>query len=289
MPTMKPSFFIPSLGALCVLALFTTPARADVVFGPVIAGPGQSVRLVSHTTTEGATIKEEYDGKVSNGKILYSRDRDLSWTFRDPAADGSVRGMVTITKIATVISETSHGKTDKTEDVSPLNGKMFAMNKGVGGDWKFELDGSVPMYRIEKEIAELTLYLKRKWYPDRKIALGESWEFDPTWIRMLIERDFKQAQVIGTMSLRQIRHLPGRDLAVIDVSVRSTGGDFSPDGTEASAQIEISGQLVVNLKTMLDESMELKGTVINRSGRPGNTKTTTLPLKLEVTKTLFNN
>lgn len=286
---MSPSFALPSLAAIFALALSAASARADVTFGPVLAGAGQSVRLVSHTTTVGGTIKLEKDGRASNGTILHSRDRDLTWTFRETAADGSLRGMVTVAKIATFSTATIDGKAEKSDETSPLNGKMFAMSKAVRGDWKFELDGSVPMREIDNEISELTLYLQRKWYPQRRVKLGESWEFDPAWIRMLIERDLKNAQTIGTLNLRQIRHSANGNYAIINVSVRSTGGDFRPDGTETSARIELSGEVVVNLKTMLDESLELKGTVISRTGKPGNLKTVTLPVHLEVTKTLVNN
>jgi hypothetical protein len=274
---------------LAVLALCTAPLCADVVFGPVIAGPGKSVRLASTTTSEGATIKLEKGGRVSNGTIVFKRERDLSWTFREPSADGSQRGMLTVAKIATASTVTLDGMPEETNDVSPLSGKMIAMSKPAGGDWKFELDGSVPMHRIDKEIAELKLYLIRKWYPQRRVTLGESWEFDPAWIRMLIERDLAKAQTIGTMRLRQIRRAVGKDVAVIDVSVRSTGGDFRADGTETSAQIELSGQVVVNLKTMLDESLELSGTVVSTTGKPGDRKTVTMPLRVQVTKTLVGN
>ncbi len=286
---MSPSFSLPSLAAIFALALSAAPASADVTFGPVLAGAGQSVRLVSHATTGGGTIKLEKDGRASNGTIAYSRDRNLTWTFRETAADGSLRGMVTVAKIATFSTVTIDGKVEKSDETSPLNGKMFAMGKAVRGDWKFELDGSVPMREIDNEISELTLYLQRKWYPQRRVKLGESWEFDPAWIRMLIERDLKNAQTIGTMNLRQIRHSANGNYAILNVSVRSTGGDFRPDGTETSAQIELSGEVAVNLKTMLDESLELKGTVISRTGKPGNLKTVTLPVHLEVIKTLVNN
>jgi hypothetical protein len=91
------------------------------------------------------------------------------------------------------------------------------------------------------------------------------------------------------MNLAQILHSANGDSAIIKVSVRSTGGDFRPDGTETAAQVELSGQVVVNLQTMLDESLELKGTVISRTGKPGETRTVTLPVHLKVTKTLVNN
>lgn len=283
--TMKPLL----THLLAILALCTAPLCANVVFGPVIAGPGKSVRLVSNSNSETGTIRLEKDGRVRNGTIRFNRERDLSWTFREPSADGSQRGMLSVARIATSSTVTIDGMPEKTDDLSPLSGKMIAMTKPAGGDWKFELDGSVPMQRIDKEIAELKLYLNRKWYPQRSVSLGDSWEFDPTWIRMLIERDLAKAQTIGTMRLRQIRHAPGKSVAVIDVSIRSTGGDFRPDGTETTAQIELSGQVLVNLKTMLDESLELSGTVVTSSGKPSDSKTVTLPLRLQVTKTLVGN
>ena len=280
---------LPRLLALAAVITFTPAARADIRFGPVLAGAGQSVRLVSHTTTIGGTVQCVKDGRVSNGKIQYARDRDLTWTFRNPASDGSLRGMVTVAKITTTSTTTIDGQNEKSDESSPLNGKMFSMSKAVKGDWKFELDGSVPRRQIDSEISELTLYLKRQWYPQRSVKPGESWEFDPAWIRMLIERNLQDAQTIGTMNLRQVRHNEKGSWAVITVSVRSTGGDFRADGSESSAQIELSGEVLVNLKTMLDESLELKGTVISRTGKPGETKTVTMPVHLEVTKTLVNN
>lgn len=287
--TRTDPMIIQLLPKLAVLALAAGPLHADVLFGQVIAGPGKSINLVSNARSEGGTIEVEKDGRVSKGDIVHSRQRDLSWTFREPAADGAQRGMLSVARISTVSTITLDGKPETTEDFSPLSGKMIAMSKPAGGDWKFELDGSVPMHRIDKEISELKLYLNRKWYPTRSVKLGESWEFDPAWIRMIIERELENAQTIGTMRLRQLRKTAGKDTAVIDVSVRSTGGDFRADGTATNAQLELNGQIVVNLKTMLDESLELSGTLVKRSGKPGDSKTITLPLRLSVTKTILGN
>lgn len=277
------------LPGLAFVALAAGPLHADVLFSQVITGPGRIIHLVSNTRSEGGTIELEKDGRVSKGHIVHSRQRDLSWTFREPAADGARRGMLSVARISNTATVTLDGKPETTEDASPLSGKMIAMSRPVGGDWKFELDGSVPMHRIDKEISELKLYLNRKWYPQRSVKLGESWEFDPAWIRMVIERELEQAQTIGTMRLRQLRKTAGKDTAVIDVSVRSTSGDFRADGTATNAQLELNGQIVVNLKTMLDESLEQSGTLVRRSGKPGDSKTITLPLSLSVTKTLVGN
>jgi hypothetical protein len=271
---------------VCVLPLLLSNAHAatEIAFGPVRAQPGESIRLVSNSETKGGTVEITRDGQTSKGTIRIARDRDMSWTFRTPDADGTLRGMVSVAKIATSSSVTIEGKEEKSEDGSPLNGKMFAMTKSPADDWKFDLDGSVPMRRIQSEIDELTIYLKRQWYPARTVKVGDSWEFDPAWIRMIIEKDLPKAQTIGTMKLRQVRRTAQKDTAVIDVSVRGTGGDFLPDGSEAEVQIELNGQVMVDLKTMLDERLELKGTVITGTGKPSDSKKMTLPVNLVVTK-----
>jgi hypothetical protein len=270
--------------ALPLLLAASATAATEIAFGPVRAQPGESVRLVSNSETQGGTVEITMDGRTTNGTIRIVRDRDMSWTFRVPEADGTRRGMVSVAKIATSSSVTLGGKEEKSEDSSPLNGKMFAMSKSPTGDWKFELDGSIPLVRIQNEIDELTVYLKRQWYPERTVKVGDSWEFDPAWIRMIVEKDLPKAQIIGTMKLRQVRHTAQKDTAVIDVSVRGTGGDFRPDGTESKVQLELTGQVMVDLKTMLDESLELKGTIVTSTGKPGNSKKVTLPVKLVVTK-----
>ena len=269
---------------LSLLVAASSHAASEVAFGPVRAQPGESVRLVSNSETKGGSVEITKDGRTSNGSILILRDRDLSWTFRAPEADGTRRGMVSVARIASSASASIDGKEEKSEDSSPLNGKMFAMTKSPAGDWKFELDGSIPMRRIQSEIDELTVYLKRQWYPERTVKVGDSWEFDPAWIRMVIEKDLPKAQTIGTMKLRQVRRTAQKDTAVIDVSVRGTGGDFRPDGSETKVQIELTGQVMVDLKTMLDERLELKGLIVTSTGKLSDSKKVTLPVNLVVTK-----
>jgi len=161
------------------------------------------------------------------------------------------------------------------------------MSKTPTGDWKFELDGSVPLTRVKTEIEELTVYLKRDWYPAKAVELGEAWEFDPAWVKMILEKDLAKAKTIGTMRLRQIRRAAGRQLAVIDISIRGTGGDFQSDGTEATATVDLSGQVTVNLDIMLDESLELTGTVTTGTDRVIEATKVTLPIKLVVTKSFI--
>ncbi len=273
------------LAAAAVLASAPLSHSATAVtFGPVRAQPGQSVRLVTHSETPGGTIQQNTAGKNTSGTLQITRDRELFWTFREPAADGSRRGMVRVGSIVTETRTRIDGKDEKATDESPLSGKMFAMTRSPKGDWKFDLDGSIPLTRIRQEIEELTVYLKRDWYPAREVKVGDSWEFDPAWVKMIIGKDLKNAQTIGTMRLRQVRSgLTGR-YALLDVSVRSTGADYKADGSEVSATVELTGEVTVDLDTMLDEKLELKGMVTTRSRKPGESTTVNLPIRLKATK-----
>ena len=278
---MKPSLFAASVS---ILAAIASTATAGIVFGPVKGHAGESIRLVTNSETPGGTIQRSTSGKNSSGTISIDRERELVWTFRDPAPDGTRRGMVRVKEIVTNTVVKIDGQQEKTNDVSPLTGKMFSMSKAPKGDWKFELDGSVPLTRVQKEIDELTVYLKRDWYPTRELNVGDTWEFDPSWVKMIIEKDLSKAQTIGTMRLRQLRSSIMGKTAIIDVSVRSTGADFKSDGSESSASVELNGQITVNLNTMLDEKLELKGTVTSSSRKAGESTTVKLPVHLTATK-----
>ncbi|MEO8614601.1 MAG: hypothetical protein ABI600_05620 [Luteolibacter sp.] len=267
-----------TLGALCATA------SAGITFGPVHGKAGESIRLITRTETPGGTIQETIAGKSRSGTIAITRERDLTWTFRDPAADGSRRGMVKVSSISASSKTVIDGKTERLADPSPLTGKMFSMSRPLQGDWKFELDGSIPLMRVQKEIDELKIYLKRDWYPNHEVNLGDSWEFDPSWVKMIIQRDFSSAQTIGTMRLRQVRNSFARRMAVIDISIRSTGAKFHSDGSSGEGTINLSGQVTMNLDTMLDESLELKGTVTTSSRKGGETTHMTLPIRLVATK-----
>jgi len=277
-----------ALSSALLLAAIVSPATsAGITFGPVRAQPGESVRLLSHSETPGGTLQRSFNGTSSKGTISITRERELMWTFRAPAQDGTKRGMVKVPSITTTTITKIAGKTDTVTEASPLNGKMFSMSKPPSGEWKFELDGSVPYSRIESEIEELTFYLKREWYPTREVNLGDSWEFDPAWIKKIVEKDLSQAKTIGTMRLRQIRRGEKRQIAVIDVTIRSTGGDFKADGSESAASVDLSGQLTVNLDTMLDESLELKGTITIDTNKAGETRKIKLPINLTVNKSFI--
>jgi hypothetical protein len=273
-----------SIATFVSLVAASTCAGNGITLGPVRGQPGESVRLVTHSETPGGTIERTSAGKTRKGSIAITRDRELIWTFRQPTADGTKRGMVRVPKITTTTVVKIDGNEEKSTDDSPLTGKLFAMTKAPAGDWKFELDGSVPMSRVEHEIDHLSAYLKRDWYPNREINVGDSWEFDPTWVKLIIEKDLTHAQTIGTMRLRQVRRAQSREVAVIDISIQSSGADYKSDGSESSASIDLKGQVIINLATMLDEELDLTGTVTTSTRKPGESVRFTLPVRLSTTK-----
>jgi hypothetical protein len=85
------------------------------------------------------------------------------------------------------------GKEEKSEDVSSLTGKLFTMTKAPAGEWEFKLDDSLPMADARADIDELKVYLQRQWFPEKPVEPGDSWEFDPTWVKMIIEKDLGDA------------------------------------------------------------------------------------------------
>lgn len=275
--------FRSTISAAAFLAIASS-ALAGITIGPVRGQPGESIRLVTFSETKGGTVQRKGLDKTVSGTMEITRERDLVWTFRAPAEDGTRRGMVRVPKLTTTTRSVMNGKEEKTTDQSPLTGKMFAMSKAPAGDWNFELDGSLQISRVQSEIEELKVYLKRDWYPNRVINVGDSWEFDPAWIRMVIERDMSKAQTIGTMRLRQIRNTETRRVAVIEVSIRSTGADVRPDGSESDAAVNLSGEVLVNLETMLDEALELKGTITSTYIKGAETTTMKLPIRMLATK-----
>ena len=48
--------------------------------------------------------------------------------------------------------------------------------------------------------------------------------------------------------------------------------------------MELTGEVIVNLRTMLDERLDLKGVIVTSSGTLNDSKKVTLPVELVVTK-----
>lgn len=268
-----------------LIAAIASPALAgEITFGPVRSEVGQKVRMVSRVEGVAGTVTKTSNGKKLAGSIDFQRNREVTWIFRAPAADGARRGMARVLGMSREATVRLAGKEEKTVEQSPLNGKQIAFSKPAGGEWAFELDGSLKTLRIDRELKELTHYLRRSWYPDKPVKIGDTWEFDPVWIKSIVEKELHSAQTIATMQLRQVRHTVDGGVALLTVRIESTGGDFRSDGTETSASIDLKGELAVDLATMLDRQLNLTGTLHTRSGTLGETTVTEVPITVDVQK-----
>jgi hypothetical protein len=272
------------LTTLLLLVGTLAPAGAEVVFRPVVPQPGKSIRVVSVAETPGGRFtRTNLDGQTGGALAITGR-RDLVWTFREPESDGNRRGILHVKEITTQTVTQAGGKQEVGEQTSPLNGRLLALSKPPGGEWKLEPGNAAPTKEIQAELDELKFYLQRAWFPPRAVVVGDSWEFDPAWVKYLLHRDVRQAQVFGVMKLRQIRNSRDGRSAVVDFTITGSGQELRADGTKATAKLDLKGQVVVNLQTMLEEVLEATGTLESSIGKAIESTTTTLPINLRVTK-----
>lgn len=278
--------FFLSLSLLSSLTLaFAAPVSStEYTFGKVIAKPGEKIHMVSHMESAETSVEKQLNGLLSSGSITSSRDIDLTWTFRQPDENGTRRAMVKIQNFSQSTTASFAGKNQTDTSPSPLCDKLLEVSKPTNREWKFSLDNSLPYYRVEHELDVLTLYLKRSWYPDYPVKLGDSWEFDPILIQALITKDFKNAKTLGTMRLRQIKHTETATYATIDITINASGANFSSDGTAKDSAIQLSGSMTLNLSTMLEESIEIKGSIHSKISTGIDQFDTKLPVTLKVTK-----
>lgn len=276
------------LPILLLLAGTLLPSGAQVIFHPPVPQPGKSIRLTSLSETPGGKYtRTNLDGE-SSGALTITGSRDLVWTMREPEADGTRRGMLHVKEIATRTVTQIGGKQELGEQTSPLNGRMLALTRPPGGEWKLDPGNAVPTKEILTELEELGFYLKRSWFPPRAVVVGDSWEFDPAWVKYLIHRDVHKAQVIGVMKLRQLRNTGDGRSAMVDFTISGAGEELRADGTKATAKLELKGHVVVNLQTMLEEVLEATGTLESSIGKAIESTTTTLPIQLRVTRSFVD-
>ena len=85
-----------------IILTLISAASGGIIIGPVRGQPGESVRLVTFSETKGDTVQKNILGKSITDPFEIVRERDIVWTFRTPAADGTRRGMVRVPKITTI-------------------------------------------------------------------------------------------------------------------------------------------------------------------------------------------
>ena len=271
---------------LATVTLATGSAQAGVTFGPPRLEPGQTVRLLVQSEVRKGTIESSSPSGLTSGSIQILRDRDLLFTVQRPAADGSPRAMLRVPRFESTTTIDLGGAPDTTTERSPLAGMQLAAVRDAGGSWIFTGNGRPIGDQAKTELEELNAYQSRKWFPERELQIGDSWEFDPAWLRLVVQRDLRDAQMVGTMKLRQVRRTRIAQTAIVDLSVESSGAKTDLGGRSTGATVSLHGEARIDLATMLDEAVELTGTIDMQSHDGGKRTTFHLPIRMTATKTI---
>ncbi len=278
---------MPPLRGVAFLSLaIAAAAHAGVRFGPPNVAAGQRIRMVARTVSADATVETRSPEANTRAAMDYRREREVVWTLQQPAPDGAPRLMVRIPRFVTVSTLVVNNRPDVRTRISPLTDKLLAATRDKEGKWVFTTDGRVLGPRDEEVVEELAAYQDRAWFPDHEVQVGQSWEFDPRWIKLVVQRDLRDALAVGTMTLREIRRTRTAQTAVLDVAVHSSGTTTTAAYRETSATVDLKGRAVVNLLTMLDESLEIGGVVHSETSDGSRRTIVNLPLQLTVTKKL---
>ncbi len=256
------------------------PACGGVELGKVKLSSGQRVRLTVCSDAKNGTLETRGPDGNSSAKMEVLREREIVWTIMNPAPDGSPRVMIRIPKFVTASTLTVNGVPDVRTKASPLTGKLVEATRKPDGTWTFLSDGSAIGERAKEESEELAAYQNSNWFPDRFVEVGESWEFEPKWIKLVLQRDLRDALVVGTMTLREVRRTMTSQTAVIDMIIRSSGSKTDKSFRETTAIVDLKGRAVINLKTMLYDSLELDGTYRSQVSNGAKRTVLTLPLRM---------
>lgn len=273
----------PCLAAAAVLAL-SAAAPAGVQFGPPILQPGERIRLIARTVSNQGTLETRSPDGNTRAAMEYLREREVLWTLQERAPDGSQSVMVRLPRFATVSTLTVNDRPDVRTEISPLTDKLLSATRDKAGKWVFTTDGRVLGPRDREVVEELSAYQDRAWFPEREVQVGESWEFDPKWIKLLIQRDLRDALAVGTMTLREVRRTRSAQTAMVDILIRSSGTQTTASYRETNATVQLRGRAVINLLTMLDESLELEGTIHSETSDGSRRTILDMPVRLSAVK-----
>ncbi len=207
---------------------------------------------VTTTRTSGATRTHHQADVV--------RWREWKRTFRPDALGGKVHYHMLRDEVAT--------RLDGEDDVKagPLHGKVTVGQRNGAGNWTFTLlEGSAVGAQVD-ELEAMEAIENRRWLPNRKVAIGETWEFTPQFVRDTLRRDVKQAVAVGVMELVAVDEKPGGGRqARIKVVIRAGGEEVKSSREVVGAEGLLAGEMTVELDRPGAMVLRLNGTMISEA------------------------
>ena len=279
-------------GAVFLLAAACSPAppSGPVEFALPKLAVGDAVRTTVTSAFKGGTFQASSTEANTSGSISIERDRSVVKTIVEADDAGPTRCSIAIpsddVKMTLISSEGNRIDTMK----GPLVNCPIEATRN-GDRWSLSLVDQVPDADQADALLGVESFENRTWFPDRPVSPGDSWEYDPAYFRVLIERDIGAASTTGRMTLRSLENgADGSPQAHLDLDITSTGlenAGGSAGDLEKNAGIEASGSLVVNLDTMLDREMIIEGILRSGVSDDSSSASIELPFRIEVRREIL--
>lgn len=228
----------------------------------VLKEPGEEIGLQVETLTlvKGGVTESTVAGVTKRMKTDVVRRRMWQRTFQKDALGGKVRYRMLRDEVGSRVD----GKENLRD--GGLAGKVAVAQKNGAGNWVFMLESGTAVGEQVEELKSMETIENRSWLPNRRVQIGETWEFVPKFIRGALRRDVPDSVAIGIMELVSVERKPdGTNEALIKVVVRAGGESVKGIGNVVGAEGLLSGTLVVNLDKPGVMVMRLNGTVVTEA------------------------
>ena len=274
-----------------LFALFlaqTASAESTYEFHPYVQKAGEVVRMTHTLSSERGRLTVTRGQTGQRGTIVRMHSRQLEHRIRPGAGSPGVR-IKTVNDIQTVTNSLAHGGKPQSQ-LGPLVGRTASGKKDSAGKWNLLLEGAPPTEDQAAELAQLEAYENRGWFPERPVKVGESWDYEPVFIRHLMLRELGTVEIKATMTLEEIRSIDGEATAILRCELQTIGAkeetERASDASGATAALNATGTLQITLSSMLDSKLTLTGTLSSTSRSGDTTSAMSLPMTVEITKSV---
>ena len=172
------------------------------------------------------------------------------------------------------------GKKDRKAIDSPLVGETVTGMQDANGTWRLFLDQAAGAEQAAL-MDELESYEKRRWFIEDPVNIGDCWDFSPSFIKHIMERDLKGTKVEAKMKLEQVKLVDTVPVAVLSFYIKSVGMNHDSD-----ASISLIGEVEIDLRNMFDYKLSMEGQMTTSSSHNGVTTVVKSPIKYLVTQEL---
>ena len=252
--------------SLACLVLFASSALGAETY--LLKEPDEALGLSVETLSvaKDATTTSRGEGRArTTHKADIVRWRQWNRTFRNDALGGKVHYRMLRDEITTRLDG------DEKTQAGGLHGRIAVGQRNGAGNWVFTLAEGTAVGDQVAELDAMQAIENRRWLPNRKVAIGETWEFTPQFIRNSLRRDVKNAVAIGLMELLSVdTTADGVRQARIKVVVRAGGEEVKSAREVVGAEGLLSGEMTVDLDRPGAMVLRLAGTVVSEA-RVGST------------------